>query len=234
MTPRMRHRRPSGILVLALLAAACPDEQGPRKQPTFHVPIIDLRMPKLSGWRVDESVGVDDPAKGGEIFRLVRQSAVPGSPRIMVMLEPLRTSRTQLESFLTQSLREMAQRESTGSLRIVHVDQRPFKIGGRGAYRVKHEYTVGVGTSQIAITQVATLLVLDGRGITITAAGRTELFHPIAESVEMILRGVTPAEGGIATSAPGKGPGDRRPINTKAKSKSLVEPIDLGRVGGRK
>ncbi len=198
----------------------------------FHVPVVDLRMPKLSGWLVDESVSVADPAKGGEVFRLVRQSVVPGSPRIMVMLEPLRTTRTQLESFLTQSLREMAQRESARELRIVHVDQRPFKVGGREAYRVKHEYTVGVGTSQIAITQVATLMVLDGRGIAITAAGRTELFHPVAESVEMILRGVTVGTDGAASA--GRWPTKRDPGLAKEKAKSLVEPIDLGRVGGRK
>ena len=82
---------------------------------------------------------------------------------------------------------------------------------------------MGSGATQFAITQVSTFLVSQGRGVAITAAGRTELFHPLAESVETIL-------GGLSTATKAKS-GSRKPGS--APPPSMVEPIDLGKVGGK-
>jgi hypothetical protein len=97
---------------------------------------------------------------------------------------------------------------------------------------VRHEYTVGSPATQVAISQVSTLLVLDGRGVAITAAGRTELFHPLADSIERIIRGVRASADPLpdARRASGESPGAKR----KTAPLTTVEPIDLGRLGGQK
>lgn len=211
-----------------LVLITCTDASRPGGQPTFVVPGLDLRLPKVAGWVVDKSVGIEDMAKGGELFRLIRETAEPGSPRIMVLIAPLELEPTRLEVFLAENLREMTARQTAGAMQILHVDQTPIQIGPNAAYRVRHEYTVGAGPTQTAIRQVSILMVLDGRGMAITAAGRTELFHPLADSIERIIRGVsTPA-----TATPASV--DRKqPPETRAAPGTAVEPIDLGRLGGK-
>jgi hypothetical protein len=140
---------------------------------------------------------------------------------------------TRLEAFLTENLREMGSREKAGSIQIQYVDQAKIQLGPRDAYRVRHEYTVGTATAQVAITQVTTLLILDGRGIAITAAGRTELFHPLADSVEKITGGAR-APVDAASAQPGRPPSGEPGGRAKQAPMSTVEPIDLGRIGGTK
>jgi hypothetical protein len=205
--------------------------------PTFRVPEIDLEIPRLSGWVVDSAVKAEDTAKGGVIFRLSRESAVPLSPRIDVYLEPLRTQPSVLEEFLTQNLRDIARLETGGSIRITQVDQRPISLGPRRAFHVLHEYAMLTpGQAPIAITQLSTILVLDGRGVAVTALGRTELFHPLADSIERILTGLSlPVPKGDAARP--------RPIPTirpttapaqPGRPPDMVEPVDLGKIGGER
>ena len=204
-------------------------------EPMFRVPEIDLETPQLSGWVIDPAVKLEDPAKGGVIFRLSRESAVPLSPRIDVYLEPMKTQPTVLEEFLTQNLRDMAQLENGGSIRITQVDQRPIAIGPRRAFHVLHEYAMlSPGQAPIAITQISAILVIDGRGVAVTAAGRTELFHPLADSIERMLTGLSlpiPKGGAVRPRptpalTPTPAPTERQP--------DMVQPVDLGKVGGKK
>jgi len=86
--------------------------------------------------------------------------------------------------------------ESAGEIQITSVRQDPIKVGVRDAFRLRHEYTLGKGNDSLSISQVSTLLILNGRGIVVTAYGRTELFHPMAASVEEVLRGLRVQVGG--------------------------------------
>jgi len=214
-----------GRIALSILCGlvACKRVTEP-KPPTFEVPELGMSVPKLSGWVVDRTVNADDFAKGGVIFRLLRESAVPMSPRIDVYIEPLKTRPTILEDFLNQNLREMGNLETAGNVRIMQVDQRPISLGPRRAFHVLHEYTLLTkGQTPISVTQVSTILIVDGRGVAVTAAGRTELFHPLGDSIERILTGLTlpPPKGPGAQSGRGLPPG-------------ITEPVDLGKVGGNK
>ncbi|MEK7703446.1 MAG: hypothetical protein AAB426_00695 [Myxococcota bacterium] len=211
----------------AALAVSC-SEPAPRDdtQPHYDVPGIALQVPNLPGWEQDGTLAPVDPAGGGTVFRLVRSGAVAGTPRISVIVDPVGGSPATLEEFLTRSLRQMAELEKQGSIHIDFVDQRPARVGPRTAYRVRHEYSVGRGAQQMAITQVATLLVLDGRGVAVIAAGRTELFHPLATSVESLLAGVATSTRAMPTVRPLPG----APVRSQP---LFVEPIDLGKVGGR-
>lgn len=197
----------------ALALGGCRAAAPPQDSDTFGVSSTTLRLPKKSGWARDQNLAPTSGKAGGTVLRLVRQGAIPGSPRIEVVIDRTGGGAAVLEDFLTHNLRDMGQLEASGQIHILRVEQQRIAVGVLPAYRVHHEYTLGQGNSQISLYQVSTLLVLDGTGITVTAAGRTELFHPLARSIAEVLDGMT--AGGQPTPAP--------PENG---------PIDLGKVGG--
>lgn len=179
---------------------------------------IHLMVPKAAGWLPDPNAIINptEADKGGIALRLARESAVVGSPRFDVVLEATPPVPTMVEDFLKRNLEEMGKLETSGQIHIMQVEQKRVLLGGHEAYRVHHEYTVGTGSAQAAINQVSTFVVLGGRGVAISVAGRTELFHPLAESIEKILDGMR-IRGEDATAQPNRG----------------TEPVDLGKVGGR-
>jgi hypothetical protein len=183
-------------------------------QAIWRVPHTALTLPQVPGWVQDKAVLPPAPRAGGLALRLVQASKVAGSPRIDVILEAAGASGTVLEDYLTHNLRDMGALESQGELRILHVDQQRIDVGGTPAYRVHHEFTMGHGSAQVSLYQVSTFLVYEGRGITVSAAGRTELFHPLAASIAEVL-------GGMRL--------DARHAHSEGSEGS---PIDLGRVGG--
>ncbi len=227
-TPTHTRTPPHGHLCLAaaalVLVGACNHKDPKTGLRYFEVSTVGLRVPMLDGWVRERSAESKDADSGGVLLRLVRKQAVAGSPRIDVVAERKTEWPTNIEDFLTRNLREMAQLEQSGALRITNVDQRPISVGPRRGYRVRHEYILS--GSQVAITQVSALLVVDGRGITITAVGRTELFAPLAASIEVMLSGLrTP----VPEARPAKAPAPA--LHREA---PLTEPIDLGKLGGKK
>lgn len=186
-----------------------------------------VAVPKLPGWLRDPSIRADPNAPGGTIMRLVRESSVAGSPRIDVVLEPKHDRPSILDEFLTRNLREMAQLEQSGQMRIVHVEQRQVHVGSIPGWRVHHEYNLGTGAAQVSFNQVSTFFVLDGRGVAVTAAGRTELYRPVSEAIELILDGVT-VHGDKPASPP---PAPKIPAKLKGVPEG-VQAVDLGQVGG--
>lgn len=180
---------------------------------THSVRSTDLLVPDLPDWTRDRGAEADDPKQGGVLLRLVRPGNVPGSPRIDVIVTPEGTQALSIDEFLQKNLREMATLEAQGQIRITQVEQRPVAVGVRRGYRVRHEYLLAGGT--ISITQVAELLVLDGRGVAVTAVGRTELFAPLADAIERVLNGLQIAA----------------PASTPTNPGALSQPIDLGKVG---
>lgn len=213
---RIPTRRCALLLLAGLALASCQSHDNDAVRESFKVPSTTVRLPKLSGWVRDGNLAPTDGSQGGTVLRLVRQGDVPGSPRIDVVTDGQGQPPTLLEDYLTRNLRDMGQLEASGSIHIVHVDQQRIMIGTTPAYRVHHEYTAGKGASQVSLYQVSTFIVVDGKGLTVTAAGRTELFHPLGRSIAEILDGMT--VGGKAT------------ISHPADS----APIDLGQVGGKK
>jgi hypothetical protein len=227
------------LLCLFVLLTACRSEDGGLSY--YTVKPLGLLVPEVAGWQRDKDVeqgGVDrlmgETDKGGVVFRLQRDNAVAGSPRINVVVDPKSPRATHLEEFLTRNLREMADMEQRGEIRISNIDQRPVQVGPRRAYRVRHEYVLAGANA--AITQVTTLLVVDGRGVAVSAVGRTELFAPLASEIETIL-------GKLKTQVPDEPRREEPPppppekpkeVLTIEKPPAMIQPIDLGKVGGEK
>ena len=182
----------------------------------FLVTDVGLEVPRLPGWAQEAST--HDKNASGIVLRLVRTQAVTGSPRIDVVVEPRAAAPTQIEDFLKRNLREMSVLERSGSIRIDDLEQRPVSVGTQRGYRIRHEYVLTSG--EAAITQVSTFLVLNGRGVAVTAVGRTELFTPLAKAVDAVLSGLRFASGQAA------GGGNDTP--------AVLKPIDLGKLGGTK
>ncbi len=216
------------VFALIFTLAACQSDDAP-KIPTIEVPHISLRLPQEAGWNIDPEATLTDLAKGGTLLRLVRSGSVPGSPRIDVMIEQMQTRPTRLETYLNTNLRQMAALEKQGQIRITDVGQTATTVGQRRAFKVRHEYTLGKGASLISITQISLFVVLDGRGVTVMAQGRTELFHPLAASVSRIMAGVTTTLEQLQKDI------DSGKIRTIGDEKnggtSTIEPIDLDAVG---
>ena len=218
------------VSLCALAAAglvAC-DDHDDGAEPRLRVEAVGLEIPRLSGWVPDPEVTLADPDAGGTALQLIRKSAPPGSPRIRIELGKKGAPLT-LDAFLNQNLKAMGDIERTTAMRIIRVNQEPLRIGPRRAFLVRHEYTMGRGDAQIAFTQLSTVMVIDGRGVAVTALGRTELFHPLADSITRMLTGLSVTTDGLetATEAPAPSPPEATapPVD--------VQPIDLGTVGGK-
>ncbi len=204
------------LLLLAGTAtpAACTKNAAntPPSPQFFTIDAVHLQIPRLEGWEEDTSLPASP--SGGTVLRLVRHSAVVGSPRLEVVLTDAAERPTVVEDFLTRNLRELGALESSGQIHITGVEQRRVALGAAKAYRVHHAYTMGSGGAQASIDQVSTFLVLGGRGVAITAAGRTELFHPQAEAIERMMTGLRLGGSGDAPGGAG-------------------QPTNLGKLGGQ-
>ncbi len=212
----MLARRAAPLVLLAsALASSCSRRSGVAGE-WDAVPGVALEVPLLTGWQRDASVQPPGPGAGGVALRLVRAQAVAGSPRIEVLLDERRDGGASLQEVVERNLREMNALERSGSLRLEGEEQRPITVGSRRAWRLRHEYVLGSG--DVSITQVSVLLVVDGRGVAVTAAGRTELFTPLAGDVDAVLAGLR------STGASDAGASGPEPI----------EPIDLGKLGGKR
>lgn len=222
MTPRPTARGPRhwarALLVVCAAAVgaapACRRGGAAHVEEVVRVPYTDLVLPKLEGWVQADDVKPKDDA-GGLLLRLVQPGGVLGSPRIEIILEPKQAAPSTLEAFTDRNLREMAELEQAGKIRILHVAQQPTQVGVVPAWRVQHEFTLGQGRSQVSLYQVSTFCVFDGRGLTITASGRTELFHPQAAAIHRLLGGMSFGHERKSVAPAGD-----------------AHAIDLGRVGG--
>jgi hypothetical protein len=215
-------RRGLFTLALALLAAASCKPKVEALPERHTVREIGLVMPSLPGWRRDEAISLADPAKGGVAYRLVRTSSVAGSPRIDVIIDPMPVHPTMLEDVLARALRDMSDLQRRGAISVASVDRKPAKVGLRRGFRVTHAYNVGKDGGQVQITQSSVVFVLDGRGVTVSAVGRTELYTPLAQDIDRILSGLTVQVTPSKPAAPKAGK-----VGEAIRESPLTQPLEL-------
>ena len=188
---------------------------------------LGLSLPRLSGWEQVPDVELADADEGGTAMVLVRAGAPKGSPKISVDFAARADTPWRTDAFLAQNLKAMGDLERETGMRITRVTQKPFNIGPRRAHLVRHDFVMGSGDAQQALTQMAAILVVDGRGITVTAVGVTELFYPLADQITRLLTGVQ-----LATTADAPATGEVKGPETPP-APGLGEPVDLGTLGGK-
>lgn len=225
------------IALTALLAYGCTANDSGSY---YRVDAIDLRIPMAEGWQQDAKVSLASSEAGGTALRLIRQSAIAGSPRITVEIEPKKAVATRLAPFVEQNLRQMAAMEHGGKISLNKAEKRRTPVGPRLAYRLRHEFSIGQGRPEaISLTQVSLVMVVDGRGVTVTASGRTELYSPLTLGIEQLLDGIrigtdpkpTSVEEPLSRAGPNGDKAKRR--NSKAKpGGSGGGVVDLGTLGG--
>jgi hypothetical protein len=137
------------------------------------------------------------------VMRLTREERVPGMPRIDVLIDPVPVRPTFLEDVLSRALRDMAEYEQRGEIDIQGLERKPIRVGPRRGFRVTHSYVVTNDEDRAQVTQTSALFVLDGRGITVTATGRSELYTPLADEVDRIVSGMEVALTGPQSAAGG-------------------------------
>lgn len=196
------------LVVLALLSTvACRRAQSQDSSP-FTAPEIGISLPHLPGWERDPLVKLDDSAKGGLVMRLTREERVSGMPRIDVIIDPVPVKPTFLEDVLSRALRDMADYEQRGEIDIRELDRKPIRVGPRRGFRVTHSYVISGDEDRAMVTQTSALFVLDGRGITVTATGRAELYVPLADEVDQIVSGMQ-----VALTGPQGASGLTKPVD---------------------
>jgi hypothetical protein len=197
------------LTAIFLVAGGCRRNQAPSY---FSVPGTNLEIPRQPGWVVDNAASSSDAATSGIVLRLLRNHGITGSPRVDVVLESPKSSPVQIDDFLERNLREIKTLERSGGIHIERIDKQAVNVAKRRGYRVRHEYVSG----DIAITQLSLFLVLAGRGVAVTAVGRTELYTPFARDIDALLAGIRIKEPTIAASP----------------KPEVLKPIDLGKLGG--
>lgn len=224
-----------GILLISVVAC---DEGGRSPDPRFPVGDqgmdLGITLPRLAGWERDPDVELADPDQGGTALVLFRPNAPVGSPKITVDITGQAPQRLRLDAFLSQNLRNMGNLERETGMRITRVAQKPLTLGPRRAFFVRHEFTIGTDANQQALTQLAAIFIVDGRGITATAVGRTELFHPLSEQITRILTGIRISATSDTNKVVEVTPVEvNKPERVEPAPAKENQPVDLGTVGGR-
>ena len=175
------------LLWLCLSSLGCPpsDQTSPS-----HVTIseVNLQLPIPEDWIVTTSVHMEDPAKGGDVLQLTPASTVPGSPRVVVTLSPLSTQPPSLRELSRQTKREMDSMKKSNKVTFTNQSQTSRQFAGQDAMEFNQSYTLGVGASTIAVNQFQLVTVLNGRGVSVTAGGRSELYTPFEKSITQMLQ----------------------------------------------
>lgn len=170
------------LLAIVALPSCREKNEGPIRSWVV-TPVVGLKLAVPPGWSLDDNTVLDNPDQGGVALRLISTRAVSGAPRIDVILDKKIKRGTELDALLRRSLDAMADFQQQGVISIHQVDRREVNVGPRRAYRVTHDYTMITPGEPVVISQLATLMVLDGRGVAITANGRQELFQPHLEPI---------------------------------------------------
>ena len=155
--------------------------------------------------------------------RFLRDRAVSGSPRIEVVLDAVPEAPSSLEEVVDRAVLSIRELETNGQIRVTDTERRPVRVGPRRAFRITHEYVLAGSKPEIAITQVSTVFVVDGRGVTVSAIGRTELFHPLAAELDQMLAALDFQTESLPES-------DAAP--KKRGTSPITAPVDLGRFNG--
>ena len=174
------------VSLICILLIGCSNATPDREQ-SIKLPVLGITFPIPTGWVLDKSIKYTDPAKGGALFQLVRDSAVPGSPRITGSISPLSTRSITLKKAAQDAQRALKALQKQPGLVVQYSSTSEIKFIEKPAMKLAQSYTLGSGSSQLSVTQIEIVSIHKNRTLNLTAAGRTELFTPLAEEINSII-----------------------------------------------
>lgn len=174
---------------LAFICAGC-ETLTQKSESTVELPNVGLVLTPISGWTLDETVSIEDAAKGGILISM-SSTSLPGAPKFQVYLDPLRVKPPALDVLAQEQWNRMKSVESQPGVTIEKMEKTKVTLLDKEAVLLDQTYTLGSGAAQIAVSERAWLTQHDERGLSFVVSGRTELLTPWQEPIETMINSLT-------------------------------------------
>ena len=159
---------------------------------TIEIPNLDLTLIPAKGWKVDETVELADPAKGGVLMRLSPNPKISGAPKFQVYLDPLRVKSPTLQTLADEQWARFEALKNKPGVTVEAMEKQPIKLLDKEAMLLTQTYTLGSGPAQISVNEQTWILQHNNRGVAFVVSGRTELVTPWNETIENMLASLAP------------------------------------------
>lgn len=174
---------------LAFICAGC-ETLTQKSESTVELPNVGLVLTPISGWTLDETVNIEDAAKGGILISM-SSTNLPGAPKFQVYLDPLRVKPPALDVLAQEQWDRMKSVESQPGVTIEKMEKTKVTLLDKEAVLLDQTYTLGSGAAQIAVSERAWLTQHGERGLSFVVSGRTELLTPWQEPIETMINSLT-------------------------------------------
>lgn len=171
---------------LAFAGAGC-DTLTQEPMNTVELSSLGLVLTPVSGWSIDETVSLKDPAKGGVLMRMSSTAGLSGAPKFQIYLDPLRVKPPTLDTLAKEQWGRMKSVESQAGVAIKKMEKTKVTLLNQEAVLLNQTYTLGSGASQIAVSERVWLTQHDDRGLAFVISGRTELLTPWNDQIDEMV-----------------------------------------------
>ena len=141
---------------------------------------------------MDETVTLDDPAKGGVLLRLSPALQLSGAPKFQVYLDPLRVKTPSLETLTDEQWTRFEKLKKQPGVQVDTMKKESVKILEHRAMLLTHRYTLGTGPAQISVSEQTWIMQHQNRGLAFVISGRTELVSPWEQQIQDMLASLAP------------------------------------------
>ena len=159
---------------------------------TIEIPNLGLTLTPVEGWQVDETVTLDDPAKGGVLLRLSPALQLSGAPKFQIYLDPLRVKTPSLETLTDEQWTRFEKLKKQPGVQVDTMKKESVKILEQKAMLLTHRYTLGTGPAQISVSEQTWIMQHQNRGLAFVISGRTELVSPWEQQIHDMLASLAP------------------------------------------
>ena len=156
---------------------------------TIEIPNLGLTLTPVEGWHVDETVTLDDPAKGGVLLRLSPALQLSGAPKSGY---GPRVKTPSLETLTDEQWTRFEKLKKQPGVQVDTMKKESVKILEQKAMLLTHRYTLGTGPAQISVSEQTWIMQHQNRGLAFVISGRTELVSPWEPQIQDMLASLAP------------------------------------------
>jgi len=178
------------IMALSLSAIGC-DALSEKPAETLEIPNLNLVLTPIPGWTTDNTLTLEDPAKGGVLVRMSSTPDLPGAPKFQIYLDPLRVKSPPLDTLAKEQWARMKSIENQAGITVEKLEKTKVKLMDQDAVILDQTYTLGSGPAQIAVSERTWLMQHENRGLAFIISGRTELLSPWSDQVDDMVNSLS-------------------------------------------